>query len=341
MLMKVLSIEKILNLEKWQQIQDSLSKATKLAIITVDYKGVPITAHSCCNSFCSKVRSDPDLRALCQKCDSRAGLEAVRSNEPFIYLCHFGIVDVAIPFTVYGNYIGALMAGQVRLPANSNQELEHIIPQTVSPEQFSADYNLLPEMSYTEIQLIADSLNHICNYIIEEALDKDFLVGMLNKQSGFDHLPVTSGDYERFKLDHFKQIKKEMAGLITNSYISQDKGEIAEHIHPLIKPAIDYLYNNKSTMPSLKDMSKICRLSPSYFSKMFSSEQGQSYTDFLTALKITWAKELLENTDQSITQISENLGFSDEGYFIKKFKKAEGVTPLVYRKYCRKQSILT
>jgi len=74
--MKVLSLEKILNLENWQQIQDSLSKATKLAIITVDYKGIPITTHSCCNSFCTKVRSDPDLRALCQKCDSRAGLEA-------------------------------------------------------------------------------------------------------------------------------------------------------------------------------------------------------------------------------------------------------------------------
>jgi len=107
-------------------------------------------------------------------------------------------------------------------------------------------------MSYTEIELIANSLNHICNYIIEEALDKDFLVSMLHRQD----LPGTPGAYDTFKLDHFKQIKKEMEGLISNSYISQGKREIAEHIHPLIKPAIDYLYNNKSTMPSLKDMAK-------------------------------------------------------------------------------------
>lgn len=337
--MKVLSIEKILNLSKWQAIQDSLSKVTKLAIITVDYKGVPVTTHSSCNTFCTKVRSIPELRTLCQKCDSRAGLEAVRSNEPFIYLCHFGIVDVAIPFTVYGNYVGALMAGQVRLPATSSQKLEQIAFQTISPEQFSADYNLLPEMSYPEIQLIANSLNHICNYIIEEALDKDFLVGMLNQQNSHEHLPVASGAYDTFKLDHFKQIKKEMEGLISNSYINQDVGEIADHIHPLIKPAIDYLYSNKSNMPSLKDISKICRLSTSYFSKLFSSEQGQSYSAYLSALKITWSKELLENTDQTIAEISENLGFSDEGYFIKKFKKAEGVTPLVYRKYYRKKPV--
>jgi ligand-binding sensor protein len=334
--MKVLSIEKILNLEKWQPIQDSLAKVTKLAIITVDYKGVPVTAHSSCNSFCTKVRSDPELRTLCQKCDSRAGLEAVRTNEPFIYLCHFGIVDVAIPFTVYGNYIGALMVGQVRLPAGSQLKLEHIIPQTVSPEHFSADYNLLPEMSYAEIQLIAHSLNHICNYIIEEALDKDFLVGMLNKQTSIEYLPSSAGDYEKFKIDHFKQIKKDMENLISNAYLSRAQDEAGDQVNPLIKPAIDYLYNNKSTMPSQKDMSKICRLSPSYFSKVFANSQGQSYSSYLTALKITWSKDLLENTDQSIAQISENLGFSDEGYFIKKFKKAEGLTPLVYRKYYRK-----
>ncbi|NCA99576.1 MAG: AraC family transcriptional regulator [Clostridia bacterium] len=337
--MKVLSIEKILNLDKWQAIQDSLSKVTKLAIITVDYKGVPITTHSCCNTFCQKVRSVPELRTLCQKCDSRAGLEAVRSNEPFIYLCHFGIVDVAIPFTVYGNYVGAFMAGQVRLPATSSQKLEQITLQTVLPEQFSADYHLLPEMSYAEIQLIANSLNHICSYIIEEALDKDFLVSMLSKQTNVEQLPVASGAYESLKLDHFKQIKKEMEGLISSSYISTDKGEIAEHVDPLIKPAIEYLYSNKSTMPSLKDISKICRLSPSYFSKIFASVQGQSYSNYVSALKITWSKELLENTDQSIAQISENLGFSDEGYFIKKFKKSEGVTPLVYRKYYRNRPV--
>lgn len=37
-----------------------------------------------------------------------------------------------------------------------------------------------------------------------------------------------------------------------------------------------------------------------------------------------------------INEISDELGFNETGYFIKIFKKYEGVTPFVYRKYCKK-----
>lgn len=336
--MRVLSIEKILNLKKWQPIQDNLSRVTKLAIITADYKGVPVTQHSLCSAFCTKVRNDPKLRLLCQKCDSRAGLEAVRSNEPYIYLCHFGIVDVAIPFSIYGNYVGTLMIGQVRLPDGNKYELEQILARTICSESLSQDYEQLPVMTYEEIKLIANTLFYICNYLIEEALDKDFLIDIIKKQSKVHVSSIDTDDYNSFKVDNIKHLKDEMQDIISNAYISDTKDKMATSINPLILPAIDYIFNNKFAMPTMKDMSKLCRLSPSYFSKLFSSEYGQSYTQFISNLKITWARDLLENTDQSITQISDNLGFADDGYFIKKFKKVEGMTPFVYRKYYKSRS---
>ncbi|MDO7203715.1 helix-turn-helix domain-containing protein [Paraclostridium bifermentans] len=44
-----------------------------------------------------------------------------------------------------------------------------------------------------------------------------------------------------------------------------------------------------------------------------------------------WAKALLEETDMTINEISDELGFSESGYFIKIFKKYEGVTPNLYK----------
>ena len=38
----------------------------------------------------------------------------VRSNEPYIYLCHYNIVDVAVPIIIDGRYMGAIMAGTVK-----------------------------------------------------------------------------------------------------------------------------------------------------------------------------------------------------------------------------------
>lgn len=48
------NLDKILDLKKWQELQDSLADVTELAIITIDYKGRPISAHSKCTPFCQK-----------------------------------------------------------------------------------------------------------------------------------------------------------------------------------------------------------------------------------------------------------------------------------------------
>ncbi|MEI3062813.1 MAG: PocR ligand-binding domain-containing protein [Oscillospiraceae bacterium] len=117
-------IKTILDIPRWEAVQDQLAKATGTAIITIDYKGTPITKHSMRTDFCNIIRENPISRKRCQKCDSLAGLEAVRLNQPFIYLCHCGIVDVAVPITVGDQYLGAVMFGQVRISNGSDAGVE-------------------------------------------------------------------------------------------------------------------------------------------------------------------------------------------------------------------------
>ena len=93
----MIKIEQVFSIKEWEIVQDSLAETTGMAILMVDYKGRPITKHSCCCEFCDKVRSDEVLKKYCEKCDSRGGAEAVRQNKPYIYKCCFGMVDVAIP----------------------------------------------------------------------------------------------------------------------------------------------------------------------------------------------------------------------------------------------------
>ncbi|WP_330360102.1 helix-turn-helix transcriptional regulator [Terrisporobacter glycolicus] len=96
---------------------------------------------------------------------------------------------------------------------------------------------------------------------------------------------------------------------------------------------MDYIYKNKSENITVEGMAKICHISQSYFSRLFSKEMGDSFSNYISKLKINWAKELLEDSDMSVSQVSDELGFNEPGYFIKIFKKYEGVTPSVYRKY--------
>ena len=69
-----LDLKSILDIPLWEEIQDELARLTGTAIITIDYKGNPITKHSCRTDFCSVIREDPVLRKRCCRCDALAGL---------------------------------------------------------------------------------------------------------------------------------------------------------------------------------------------------------------------------------------------------------------------------
>lgn len=65
---------------------------------------------------------------------------------------------------------------------------------------------------------------------------------------------------------------------------------------------------------------------------MFAQETGLTFTQYLTALRISKAKELLEATEMRSSQIAEEVGYNDSHYFSYLFKKTTGKTPGEYRR---------
>lgn len=338
-----LNLNKVINLEKWVDLQELLAIFTKLAMITVDYKGNPVTRHSGCHRFCKEVRSNPDLLKYCKRCDSRGGLEAVRLNSAYIYLCHFSIVDIAIPIIIDGKYIGAIMAGQVKLSDSNAQDLlEQIV---VTPknsiaknvlEDLSEYYEELPVLSYEEVKQIANMLFSLCNYLVEEAQDKNLILEMYQKTIKKE-FELDSNALIGYTIKNMEHGKKEISNALINAYIGEKpySNGVEITVSNTLKPAIEYIYKNKSENATVEKMAKVCHISQSYFSRLFAKETGENFSNFSSRLKIEWAKSILEEKNMSINEISDELGFSETGYFIKVFKKYEGVTPAIYRKYCK------
>lgn len=94
---------------------------------------------------------------------------------------------------------------------------------------------------------------------------------------------------------------------------------------------LKYIEENYAKDISLKIISEEFHLNANYISQLIKSETGLTYTQYLTELRIGKAKELLKSNSMSLTEISEAVGFNDYFYFIKKFKKAVGVTPGKYK----------
>lgn len=320
----------LLDVPLWETVQDQLAEMTGTAIITIDFKGNPITKHSCRTEFCSVIRENPVFRKRCYRCDALAGLEAVRLERPYIYLCHCGIVDVAVPVMVGDHYLGAVMFGQVRLSGNdSDAKVERLVNE-ISTFQAESDtarqdmlekYNSLPEMEYDRIVQVADLINSMVNYIVDRAVSKQ-------------HENQTYNWLLRANADTLAQGE----GIIQELTQPQSKDAAARIPVQLAKssaiyPAVNYIANHPGATISMNEMADLCHLSPSYFSRLFTREMGEGFTTYVNRQKVEIAKTELRTTSKSISQIATELGYLNISHFINLFKRFEGITPLVYRQH--------
>jgi len=103
-----------------------------------------------------------------------------------------------------------------------------------------------------------------------------------------------------------------------------------KHVDTIYK-AIAYMRENYASKITLEDVSAYVYLSPSYFSKIFKDEMRTSFNSYLNKIRIDNAKRMLLNGDINIIDISNMVGYEDQSYFSKVFKKLTGVTPGKYR----------
>ncbi|MBI4979863.1 MAG: AraC family transcriptional regulator [Spirochaetes bacterium] len=82
---------------------------------------------------------------------------------------------------------------------------------------------------------------------------------------------------------------------------------------------------------SVSDMAKQAYLSRTYFSKLYKKETGESPARHIVRKKIALAKHLLVSTEKKIRDVANDVGFEDEYYFSKVFKRLEKMTPSEYR----------
>jgi AraC-like DNA-binding protein len=102
-----------------------------------------------------------------------------------------------------------------------------------------------------------------------------------------------------------------------------------------IQRVLDFVEANISEPFSLSTLASLSGYSLSRFKTRFREETGQTPALYVSALRVERAKLELERTNQSITDIAYNLGWSSGNYFCTVFKKLTGVNPLTYRRQNR------
>ncbi|MDO4534479.1 MAG: helix-turn-helix domain-containing protein [Clostridium perfringens] len=140
-------------------------------------------------------------------------------------------------------------------------------------------------------------------------------------------------------LDYDEEIEKNLINilfhLINNfHYLTYDNEEIKddenllERYHRIAK----YIFNNYNNNITLKDIANKEFLSTHYLSHEIKYATGLSFTDLVNLTRVEESIKLLLDTDKTISDICEEVGFSHSRYYNKHFKNYYGLTPLQYRK---------
>lgn len=88
-----------------------------------------------------------------------------------------------------------------------------------------------------------------------------------------------------------------------------------------------YIYENCGRRLKLSDIAQTFFFNYAYLSRIFKQETGKNFSDYLTDVRISRAKELLLSGEHSVEQVSLCVGCDNPSYFRKLFKKRTGMTP--------------
>ena len=115
-------------------------------------------------------------------------------------------------------------------------------------------------------------------------------------------------------------------------YSEQDSKKVTQ-----LRPAVEYIEANFTRAVTLKEVAKATHLSVSRLAHLFKEQMGMTVVDYITNIRIEWAKELLLTTNKSCTEICFESGYNNQSYFTRTFKENTRMTPRQFREQNRRR----
>jgi LytS/YehU family sensor histidine kinase len=166
-------LNELIDINVLQEIQDKFADATGLAFVAIDYAGKPITRLSNFTDFCAMIRTNEKYFKDCAKCDAHGGIEAASSGAPYVYKCHCGLIDFAVPIIANGQYIASILGGQVKTCPEDDGKVETITKQTTGfyeDEAVMEAYGRINVIPFEKIKAVAELMSKVTNYMVDKTI---------------------------------------------------------------------------------------------------------------------------------------------------------------------------
>lgn len=177
-----------------------------------------------------------------------------------------------------------------------------------------------PNSDYVQLEWFCLDLYLLFNkYLITHARDSEWTIGELDDLHQWLQQVM---DWHEI-VNRMKKFASNIVAMLSKS--DQIAGK---DIIEAVRVYIDAHYQESL---SLQTIAERFFIHPNYFSKRFKEKCGESFIDYLTAVRMREATLLLIDTDLKVHEIGERVGYEDSAYFGSVFRKMHGETPKQYR----------
>lgn len=125
------------------------------------------------------------------------------------------------------------------------------------------------------------------------------------------------------------KIMEDCSDLIFELYKKENEGNSDDNMKEII---LDYLAENYNQDITLEKLAEYLHFNFNYTSSLFKKIFGKSFVAYLTEVRMEEARRLLDSGELKVYEVARQVGYEDERYFQKTFKKIFGVTPKDYQK---------
>lgn len=182
-------------------------------------------------------------------------------------------------------------------------------------------------------------------FVIEE-IEKDLqMLPLCSRKSFFykitncsDVLDSISHLYRYCNNEIYSMYQKQLRSLelrklcyLLSIYIEKEDKVAQVMEKSIIENIMNYINNHYETEILLEDLAKKNKISSRYMRKLFECHIGFSASEYIHMLRMERAKDLLKNSNFSVSDISLDVGYNSLQYFSTTFKKKIGISPLKFR----------
>jgi len=161
------------------------------------------------------------------------------------------------------------------------------------------------------------TINNIINDPLCAELVKEACLAKVNEESGWEFKVI--GNLSKL----FGILKEKDLFSNSNSFLQT---KIQNRL------IISFVSENYNKDISSKSVAEALHIDGSYFCRLFKANFGCNFQDYLSRYRIEKAKTMLKNSELSVSEISESVGFNSFSYFTKCFRQYTSLTPSQYRK---------